>query len=301
MIITTKEKKDLEEYAERGKVCSQSFSDIWSRNLQLARNHIEKLNRGNHLILAGNLYHLDCAILGKAGYMRLIESDLETLSNVTLISSRIRLLKNIIGGPGYGGTDCQHVWDLLFSLAVNDEIAISYYLTEYTPPFKKGHKFTKSVGNYLYALLLNKNELFGKFCSGKKFDASVQYAFESIKENNQDKITESIVEVSKCYKRTEFAQHYHEKYICYFAMGLASLAKRIRSYEIPDIFEGKGFDVELWNIMKSRDNIDYRLFNINQCKSLWDAMSKPEETDLERICADLKSNYEVISPDELRI
>jgi len=301
MKITSKEKKDLEEYAERGNISSQSFSDMWSRNLQLARNHIEKLNRGNNLILAGNLYHLDCSILGKAGYMRLIDSDLETLKNVTLISSRLRLLKNIIGGPDYGSTDCQHVWDLLFSLAVNDEIAINYYLSEYTPPFKKGHNFTKSVGNYLYALLLEQDELFGKFSSGTKFDKSVQFSFEAIKENDQRGITEGLIEVSKCYRRTEFAEHYHEKYICYFSMGLASLATRVRSYELPNDFEAKGFDVDLWQSMKIRENIDYNSFNINRCKSLFEGITNPYQTNLDKICADLKKEYEVVSPDELRI
>ena len=301
MKITPKEKKYLEEYAERGNISSQSFSDMLSRNLQLARNHIENLNRGTNLILAGSLYHLDCSILGKAGYMRLINSDLNTLNNITLISSRLRLLKNIIGGPDYGSTDCQHVWDLLFSLAVNDEVAINYHLSEYSPPFKKGHKFTKSVGNYLYALLLNRDDLFGKFSSGTRFDKSVQYAFEAIKENDHSKITESLTEVSKCYMRTDFAQHYHEKYICYFSMGLASLARRIRSYDVPNAFQAKGFDVELWHSMKSRESIDCSSFNVNHCKSLWEGISNPYETNLDNICTDLKANFEVVSPDELRI
>ena len=84
-------------------------------------------------------------------------------------------------------------------------------------------------------------------------------------------------------------------------MGLASLATRIRSYELPSDFEAKGFDVDLWYAMKVRENIQYKSFNINQCKSLLEGLSDPYQASLDKICADLKANYKVVSPDDFRI
>jgi hypothetical protein len=265
------------------------------------RNHIEKDGSKEDLLISSNLYHLSCGLLGKATYHWLISEEGE-ICKFILLSSRLRLVKNILGGERIsGGYDCQHIWDFIFSLAAHDKVAIDYYLSSYKPPFKKAHKFTKSVSNYTYSLLLDDDER-GKFSASTKFEKAVKTALDSIYSNDSVGIENSIIEVANCYGRTDFAQHYHEKFICYFVMGLISIANRVCNFKVPGEFVAKGFDLDLYKSLEhnEKEYLGDDLIDVSKCSLLWSAINNPLKTDIVSICSELRNNFDVVNTHELR-
>lgn len=127
---------------------------------------------------------------------RLQEDSPEALASHLFLVSRLHYVSNLAQTHAYSGTDCQHVFDLLLSVASNDTDAVNAYLCRYDYISKSGHPFTKLLCNAVRMILTRSpnDRLVSELHKRKdsSYDKATLSALAAIAEGQPQRVTENL-------------------------------------------------------------------------------------------------------------
>jgi hypothetical protein len=160
---------------------------------------------------------------------RLLDDDVTQMAICLDTASRFGFLLRTAGGNEFsGGHDCQHVFDVLTALAVNDQQLIQAFVRAFPGPFKAGHPATVLLANGVYAVICADRSAYPRFVmdlrskSESKYFQAIFRAIAAIMEGSTTELTQELAEMAKG-NRSQSMHGFLQKHVCLQAHALYQL------------------------------------------------------------------------------
>lgn len=203
-------------------------------------------------LLASSFDALAHQLVQRGIAIRLLADTPSALAEGLFGASRLHYIANLAKSPEYAHSDCQHIFDLLLSLAANDTEAVKAYMRRYDSIAKQGHPFTKLLCNSISAILTNRQderlieEL--KIRNETGYDKAMLLAVVAILERNPSQVTSNLLEMLAGHRRKAV----NDALLRYFAIpvhalfNLASHHFRDNDVPVPAMPDSSLWDEEVY-------------------------------------------------------
>jgi hypothetical protein len=216
--LTKKDRDFITSYvATHPEVNSDISSLLQQSNICLHRNiaglhsrtyHPDYAYNSDTALFASELGILAGQIIQRGIAKRLIKDSPKVLVDSMFIASRLLYVANLAKTSAYSGTDCQHIFDLIHSVATNDSEVIKAYLKRYDYEAKQGHPFTKLLCNAVTMILKNhlNDDIIAELHKRREtaYDKAILMALAGIAKGNSQQVSDNLLVMITGHRRKTF-------------------------------------------------------------------------------------------------